>query len=189
IPGVSASHYDLSYRYWVDNTGTPAPITGVEVWNVPLGFANVISRPGGKTGEERAWIEADKLARGKRQRVAAVGGTDNHKQAVMATTWVLAESASEAAVLDALRSGATCVGSPDAGSLEARADGGGWVRIGGAVKGAKVELRWSGTAQLFVDGVDRGEKSGGFVHATGGVPHTYRIVVGASRCGFVYANL
>jgi len=189
IPGVSASHYDLSYRVWADNTGTPAPIIGVEVWNVPLGFANVISRPGGKTGEERAWASADLLARTKRQRVAAVGGTDNHKQAVMATTWVLADSASEAAVLDALRSGATCVGSPDAGSLEARADGGAWVRIGGAVKGAKVELRWSGMAQLFVDGIDHGEKSGGFVHATGGVPRTYRIVVGASRCGFVYANL
>jgi len=57
------------------------------------------------------------------------------------------------------------------------------------VKGASVELRWKGTAQLFVDGRDLGEKPGRYVHATGGVPHTYRIVVGASRCGFVYANL
>jgi hypothetical protein len=188
IPGVSASHYDLSYRAWSEGKGAVAPIGGVEVWNVPLGFANVISRPGGKSGEARAWIAADQLARTKRQRVSAVGGTDNHKQAVMATTWVLAESASETEVLEALRTGATCVGGPEAGSLEARGNGG-WVSIGGIVTGPSVELRWSGTAQLFIDGVDQGEKTGRHVHATGGVPHTYRIVVGASRCGFIYANL
>jgi len=190
IPGVSASHYDLSYRAWSEPASklAPAPLGGVEVWNVPLGFANVISRPGGMTGEARAWLEADKLARTRRQRVAAVGGTDNHKQAVMATTWVLAADASEPSVLEALKTGATCVGGPEAGTLEARTTGA-WVPIGGIVKGASVELRWKGTAQLFVDGRDQGEKAGTYVHATGGVPHTYRIVVGASRCGFVYANL
>jgi len=189
IPGVSASHYDLSYRAWSAPGKTrPAPIAGVEVWNVPLGFANVISRPGGMTGEARAWIEADKLARTNHQRVAAVGGTDNHKQAVMATTWVLADRANETAVLDALRGGATCVGGPEAGTLEARTTGA-WVPIGGIVRGPTVELRWTGTAQLFVDGKDLGERTGKFTHTTGGVPHTYRLVVGASRCGFVYANL
>jgi hypothetical protein len=190
IPGVAVSHYDLSYRAWSEpaSKALPAPLRGVEVWNVPLGFANVIARPGGLTGEARAWLEADKLARTKKQRVAAVGGTDNHKQAVLATTWVLASDAGEASVLDALKTGATCVGSPDAGTLEARTTGA-WVPIGGIVRGPRVELRWKGTAQLFVDGKDLGERSGTFTHATGGVPHTYRIVIGASRCGFVYANL
>ena len=188
IPGISASHYDMSYRPWSDGSGLVAPLGGVEVWNVPLGFANVISRPGGMTGEARAWLEADKLARTRRQRVAAVGGTDNHKQAVMATTWVLADQVSEAAILDALHTGATCVGGPEAGTLEARSQGG-WVPIGGIVRGPRVELRWNGTAQLFVDGKDLGDKTGGWSHSTGGVPHTYRIVVGASRCGFIYANL
>lgn len=188
IPGVSASHYDLSYRAWSEGTGPVAPLGGVEVWNVPLGFANVISRPGGMTGEARAWLEADKLARTKKQRVAAVGGTDNHKQAVMATTWVLAPDATEASVLEALKTGATCVGSPDAGTLQAKTTGD-WVPIGGIVQGPSVTLRWQGTAQLFVDGRDLGEHTDGYVHAAGSVPHTYRIVVGASRCGFVYANL
>lgn len=190
IPGVSVSHYDLSYRAWSEPASKmpPAPLGGVEVWNVPLGFANVISRPGGMTGEARAWLAADKLARTNRQRVAVVGGTDNHKQAVMVTTWVLASDASEAAVIEALKLGATCVGGFEAGTLEARTTGA-WVSIGGIVKGASVELRWKGIARLFVDGRDLGERASTYVHATGGVPHTYRIVVGASRCGFVYANL
>ncbi len=188
IPGVSASHYDLSYRAWSEGSGPVAPIGGVEVWNVPLGFANLISRPGGLTGETRAWLEADKLARSKRQRVAAVGGTDNHRRAVMPTTWVLAADASEAAVLHALKTGATCVGGVDAGTLEARTTGA-WVSIGGVVNGPAVALRWKGTAHLFVDGKDLGGKTAGYIHAAGSLPHTYRIVVGGSRCGFVYANL
>jgi hypothetical protein len=54
IPGVGASHYDMSYKPW-SSGGAPVAVHGVEVWNVPLGFANVISKPGGKSGEERAW--------------------------------------------------------------------------------------------------------------------------------------
>ncbi len=188
IPGVSASHYDLSYRAWSEGSGPVAPVGGVEVWNVPLGFANMISRPGGMTGETRAWLEADKLARSKRQRVAAVGGTDNHKRAVMPTTWILATDTTEMSVLDALKAGATCVGGIEAGTLEARTIGA-WVRIGEIVNGPSVELRWKGTAQLFIDGKDLGDKTSGYVHAAGSLPHTYRIVVGGSRCGFVYANL
>ena len=34
-----------------------------------------------------------------------------------------------------------------------------------------------------------GELRDGFQHDTGGQLHTYRIVVGTSRSGFVYANL
>lgn len=190
IPGVSVSHYDLSYRAWSEPSARARPVAldGVEVWNVPLGFANVVSRPGGATGEARAWLAADRLARTQRRRVATVGGTDNHRQAVMATTWIHAVDAREASVLEALRTGATCVGGSEAGSLEARTTGA-WVPIGGIVHGPRVELRWGGTARLFVDGRDLGERTGGYVHATAGVPHTYRIVVGASRCGFVYANL
>lgn len=29
----------------------------------------------------------------------------------------------------------------------------------------------------------------GFVHETGGAAHTYRIAIGPSRCGFIYANI
>jgi hypothetical protein len=188
LPAVRASHFDMSYRAWT-GTAAAAPIDAVEVWNLPLALANLISRPGGRTGEERAWSAADRLAREQRRRITAVGGSDNHQLVIVATTWVLALEATETAILEALRAGATCVGGPEAGSFRARGDEG-WVRIGGIITAAHTaHLVWDGLARLFVDGVDRGEHAGGFVHPTDGVQHTYRIVVGASRSGFIYANL
>jgi predicted metal-dependent phosphoesterase TrpH len=190
LPGIPASHYDMSYRVWTDHARGFTAIDGVEVWNVPLSFANVLSRPGGATGEQRAWLSANAVVHAEHRKLTAVGGTDNHHRAVAATTWVLAPDASEAAILGALRAGRTCVGSPAGGSFRARGDDGSWVRIGGAVRAAgTVALAWDGTARLYVDGVDAGEHTGGFEHQAGGELHTYRIETGASRCGFIYANL
>ncbi len=186
--GVRVSDMDLSFRPWTTGKGEVPRLDGVEVWNMPLDLANTISTPGGATGEERAFAAADALARASRRHVAVVGGNDNHRAFVRPSTWVLAADAGEASILTALRAGATCVGGADAGSLEARGDGA-WARIGEAVRGDRVELRWTGVAQLFVDGQDRGEHDGGWIHADAAGPHTYRIVVGDSRCGFVYANL
>jgi len=158
------------------------------VWNVPLGFANILSRPGGKTGEQLAWTELDRIVHEEHRRVTAVGGTDNHQTNVMATTWVLAIDATAGAILEALRDGATCVGGPQAGSLRARGDAS-WVAIGGEVNGLVTTLEWNGTAHVFVDNIDQGEHAERFIHATGGALHTYRIEVGPSRSGFIYANL
>lgn len=192
LPAIRASHFDMSYRAWTAGKAQHAevPLDGVEVFNVPLALANLISRPGGKTGEERAWLEADRLARVERRRLTPVGGTDNHAFHVVATTWVLAFEATEAAILEALRAGSTCIGGPEAGSFRATGDDGRPARIGDAVTAADtIKLVWDGLAQLFIDGIDAGEHLGGFVAATAGLPHTYRIVVGASRSGFIYANL
>ncbi|HEY5933059.1 MAG TPA: CehA/McbA family metallohydrolase [Kofleriaceae bacterium] len=192
LPAIRASHFDMSYRAWTATGARPteAPLDGVEVFNVPLALANLISRPGGKTGEERAWLEADRLARIERRRLTPVGGTDNHALHVVATTWVLAYEATETAILEALRAGATCIGGPEAGTFRATGDDGKLARIGDGVQAAHtITLVWDGLAQLFVDGIDAGEHIGGFVAATAGLPHTYRIVVGASRSGFIYANL
>lgn len=197
IPGVRISYYDLSYRPWsgTDAAGTDESplLDGVEVWNQPLGLANLIRRPGGQTGEERAFAAADALARREGRPVAAVGGSDSHDQHMAVTTWVLAAAATEQAILAALRAGATCVGATDAGTMVAHGDAdpaGRWARIGEIVAANDaVELKWSGVARLFVDGIDRGEHDGGFVHRGAAGRHTYRIEVGASRCGFVYANL
>jgi hypothetical protein len=189
IPGIPISEKDLSFRPWATGKGTAPALDGVEVWNVPLGLANLVSRPGGQTGEERAFGAADELARRERRRVTVVGGSDDHRGFVRATTWVLAADAGETSIVAALRAGATCVGSPDAGSLEARGDGD-WVRIGETVRAtSRVELRWQGRARLFVDGVDRGEHDGAFTHDDAAGVHTYRLVAGSSRCGFVYSNL
>jgi predicted metal-dependent phosphoesterase TrpH len=191
IPGVRASHFDMSYRVWTDNKPGFTAIDGVEVWNMPLSMANLISKPGGRTGEARAWSAADRVVHDEHRRITAVGGTDNHQLNVMATTWVLAAGTTEAAILDALRAGATCVGGVEAGSMRAHGDADKtWVRVGGSVKAARtMTLAWDGRARLYVDDVDRGELDGGFVDQTNGALHTYRIEVGASRCGFIYANL
>ena len=189
IPGIPLSDKDLSFRPWARGTGEAPPLDGVEVWNVPLGLANLVSRPDGATGEDRAFAAADALARRERRRVAVVGGSDDHRGFVQPTTWVLAADASEPALLAALRAGATCVGGPEAGTLEGRGDDD-WVGIGGSVRAAsRVELRWNGRAHLYVDGVDRGEHDSGWVHDDAAGVHTYRIRQGDSRCGFVYANL
>jgi hypothetical protein len=197
IPGIPISEYDLSYRPWTEpgraRAAEEALLDGVEVWNLPLGVGNLISRVRGPSGEARAFVAADALARDQHRRVTAVGGSDSHRPHVVATTWVLAIDASEQAILAALRAGATCVGGTDGGTLVAHGDGDPgdhWARIGDVVRAREdVELRWTGRARLFVDGVDRGELDGGFVHHGARGPHTYRIEVGASRCGFVYANL
>ena len=107
---------------------------------------------------------------------------------MIATTWVLAVDASATAITGALVRGATCIGGVEAGSFRARGDGA-WVRIGENVVAKTIELAWDGTARLFIDGVDRGEHAGGFLHETGGDAHTYRITIGPSRCGFIYANI
>lgn len=188
IPGIRASHYNMSYRVWTEHRAGFTAIDGAEVWNVPLGFANVISRPGGRSGEELAWAALDRVVHEEHRRVTAVAGTDNHQSNVMATTWVLAMDATAGAILAALRDGATCIGSPAAGTLRARGDGD-WVAIGGQVSGPRTTLQWSGTAHVFVDNVDQGEHTDRFTHQTGGELHTYRIELGASRSGFIYANL
>jgi hypothetical protein len=173
---------------WTQRKRGFTAIDGAEVWNVPLAFANLVSRPGGRTGEELTWAALDRVVHEERRRVTAVAGTDNHHTNVMATTWVLAVDAAASTILAALRDGATCIGGPEAGTLRARGDGE-WVAIGGEIRGNITTLEWQGTARVFVDNVDRGEHAGQFTHETGGGLHTYRIELGASRSGFIYANL
>ncbi|HEY0252532.1 MAG TPA: CehA/McbA family metallohydrolase, partial [Kofleriaceae bacterium] len=189
IPSVRISDYNMSYRVWSDRAPGFTAIDGAEVWNVPLAFANLVSRPGGRTGEQRAWTELDRVAHEEHRPMTAVGGTDDHHGHAMATTYVLAEDASEANILAALHAGRTCIGGPEAGSFRAHGDSPESVQIGGSVKGQTITLAWDGTAELFVDDIDRGALDGGFVDHTGGQLHTYRIVKGRSRSGFIYANL
>jgi hypothetical protein len=192
IPGVSASDWDMSYKPWTQGTPGFGDVDAVEVWNVPLGLANLVSRPGGQSAEERAFAAADARARKERRVIAVVGGSDNHKTRLTPpTTWVLAPDASAAAILAGVRAGKTCVGGPEAGTLEVRGDAdAAWVGVGGHARAAhRLELRFTGEARVFVDGVDRGKHTGTYATEVDGAPHTVRIVVGQSRSGFVYANM
>lgn len=192
IPGIPISDYDLSFRPWTEG-GTSPHLDGVEVWNFPLGLANLATRHRGLTGEQRAFRAADELARRERRPIAITGGSDSHRGHMLATTWVLAADASEPAILAGLRAGATCVGSPDAGTLVARGDADPpdrWAAIGDIARATStVTLRWNGSARLFVDGTDAGEHDGRYTHAAAPGRHTYRIEQGISRCGFVYADV
>jgi hypothetical protein len=192
VPNVRISDFDMSYQVWSQRAPGFTAIDGAEVWNVPLALANMFVRPTGKTSEERTWLELDRIVHEEHRAVTAVGGTDDHHGHAMPTTWVLADDSSEPAILAGLRQHATCVGGPEAGSFRGKGDAkddSDWVTIGGNVIAQTITLAWTGTAQLFIDGVDAGEHDGGFVHATGGALHTYRIVAGRSRSGFIYANL
>jgi hypothetical protein len=188
VPGLAVSDFDMSYRVWSAHERGFTQIDGAEVWNIPLSLANLVSRPGGQTGERRAWTELDRVVHREHRKVVAVAGSDNHRGLPSPTTWVLAADASEPAILDGLRAGRTCVGGSAAGSFRARADND-WVAIGGAVTGEQVTLAWQGRARLFIDDVDAGEHDQGFTHVTGGTLHTYRIELAGSRSGFIYANL
>nr|HEX4317861.1 hypothetical protein [Kofleriaceae bacterium] len=191
IPGVAASDFDMSYRVWTDHARGPiTDIAGAEVWNVPLSLANVISQPGGATGEQLAWRALDARVHATHRPQIAVGGSDDHHGHALATTWVLAADRRESSIVAAVRAGATCVGGFEGGTLRARADGGSDAGIGGAVTGRTVTLTWAGgVAHVFVDGVDRGEHASPFTDDTGGALRTYRLELGSSRCGFIYANL
>jgi hypothetical protein len=190
IPGIPASHYDMSFRPWSSGSGEAPALDAVEALNLPLAIGNVLSAPGGRTAEERALVEADRLARSERRRVALVGGTDNHARMLVATTWVRAAEHTPEAILAALRAGAVCYGGPDAGDLELAGDDGTWAGVGGAVRArAQVKLRWHGKGELWVDGESRGVLEGGATVTVDGAPHTFRLVKGRSRSGFAYANL
>ncbi|MFT3694081.1 MAG: CehA/McbA family metallohydrolase [Kofleriaceae bacterium] len=189
IPNVRISDFNLSYRVWSEHAEGFTAIDGAEVFNVPLAFGNLVSRPGGRSGEERAWTELDRVVHDEHRRMNAIGGSDDHHGVAQATTWVLADDASEGAILAALRAGRTCVGGPEAGSFRAHGDDDAWVTIGGTVTGKTITLAWDGTAHVFVDDQDRGELDGGYVDHPDDKVHTYRIVRGRSRCGFIYANL
>jgi predicted metal-dependent phosphoesterase TrpH len=189
IPNVHISDFNMSYRVWTDRAPGFTAIDGAEVWNVPLSFANLVATPGGHTAEELTWTELDRVVHQEHRAVTAVGGTDDHHGHVLATTYVLATDPSEASILGALRAGATCVGGAEAGSFRAHSTESDWVTIGGDILAATIDLVWTGPARLFIDGIDRGEHTDGYIAQTGGELHTYRIVVGRSRSGFIYANL
>jgi len=189
LPNVRVSRADLSYKPWTSRRPVERDdhLDGVEVWNHLLRWAGLIS----VKNEVRGFVAADRLVHAERRPIALVGGSDNHRDWIKPTTWVLATDASEAAILEGLHAGATCVGGTEA-ALEARGDADPadrWAVIGEVARGGRVELRWRGRGRLFIDGVDRGPHDGQFVDEAATGVHTYRLEVGKSRCGFVYANL
>lgn len=89
------------------------------------------------------------------RRMTPVGGSDSHSHYLRATTFVLSEGRSEAAIRDALLAGRVCVRSPEACSLEVRpvAERSAWVSVGGDVRGEAIEARVRGEdTEILVNG-------------------------------------
>lgn len=85
------------------------------------------------------------------RRIAPVGGSDSHAGYLRATTFVLARGRTSADIRDALLGGRVCVKSPEACTLQARAPGGPWIGVGGALASdGAVEVRATGGAVVIL---------------------------------------
>lgn len=94
----------------------------------------------------------DRVARAQHRRFTPVGGSDSHGGWLRATTWVLARERSATAIRDALLEGRTCVRGPEACTFVARANGGEWTNVGGAVRtpaSRSIEVRSEGGAATY----------------------------------------
>ncbi len=153
----------------------------------------------GRSGEDLAFDDVfrvlDARIAAERRRYIATGGSDNHRDVLLPTMWVLARARTRDALFDALVDGRIVIGGPEACSLEARTDlEPRWRPIGAALRAERrVELRWRGTGTLVVDGARHPAGRGPFLHEIEpGSFHFYRLEAGAgrrSRSCWIYANL
>ncbi|MFT3770259.1 MAG: hypothetical protein QM820_32930 [Minicystis sp.] len=186
----AAARADMSFRPWTSTAPVPPEITavarlaaGYEAYNAAvshmrdgfllddadLGLRGVLGR-----------LDQEIAAAGRR--IAPVGGSDSHTGYLRATTFVLAEARTEAAVREAILAGRVCVRSPEACSLEARAPGGSWVTVGGSVRGGPaIEVRASGGSIVI-------HRDGKPV-ALPGSGEIARVDVPADRCALLRARV
>lgn len=181
------------------------PRPGVFQREVPDGlealtwFHHVFELAVGRTGEalasHRVFAELDRMILAGRRRVVVTGGSDNHRELIVPTMQLLCRARTREAVWEALRQGRVVIGGPEARTLEARTDlEPAWRPIGAALRAnRRVELRWSGTGTLVVDGQARPAGEGPFAHEVEpGAFHVYRLEAGPgrrSRSGWIYVNL
>ena len=152
----------------------------------------------GRRGDELAVNDVfpllDRRIAQEHKRYIATGGSDNHRELLQPTTWVLAKAGTTADVFDALVAGRIVVGGIEASSFEARSDlDPKWQPIGADLQaGSKVALRWQGTATLVVDGSRHPPRKDGYTHSIQpGSFHFYRLEAGPgsrSRSNWIYVN-
>ncbi len=95
---------------------------------------------------------ADRVARTRHRRFTPVGGSDSHGGWLRATTWVLARERTVESIRAGLVAGRTCVRGPQACTFVARATGGEWANVGGAVHTSasrSIEVRSDGGAATY----------------------------------------
>ncbi len=122
-----------------------------------------------------------------------VGGSDSHSHTLRATTFVLATGRSPEAIREALLAGRTCIRSPVACTLEARARGGKWNPVGSRLRGVeRIELRAQGKLfQVVRNGEPVGEAKAGETLAVDTPPGECSVVRAAVDEGWsapIYVN-
>jgi hypothetical protein len=150
---ISSARADMSWRPWTSADPVPPEIgaaarltIGFEAYNVAVTHLRDRFLLGDTEWSVREVLgRLDREIASARRRLSPFGGSDSHSGFLRATTFVLAEARTEAAIRDAIVNGRVCVRSPEACSFEARAPGGSWVGVGGALRSdGVVEVRARG---------------------------------------------
>ena len=200
VAPVRELHADLSWRGF-SPAGLPAEVAwitthaqSIETYNVAVSQLRDRLFLG---DEDHSLREAahllDDTIRTQARRIAPVGGTDSHGHWLRASTFVLAEARTEAAIRDAIVQGRTCIRGPEACTLEARSPGGPWRGVGDALGPTDViEARASmGAVTVLVSGAaPRSADAGEVVRVE--VPRDrcvlVRAIVGESWSAPIYVN-
>lgn len=192
---VMALRYDMSFRALL---GLPAPpemrwiaehAQLYETWNASIAYLrdHLLLRDEDVSRREASHLfDVGARARGASGApLGMAGGSDSHGTWLRATTWVLALDRSGASVRDALVEGRTCVGGPDACTLQVRRAGDlgvRWAGVGDELEATDaVDVRAGGRHEVSVV-VD------GAVAATVRPGETVRLPVRRDRCVLVRAQ-
>lgn len=178
---ISMARADLSWRPWTARGPFPPEIRaanrlahGFEAYNLTATHLRDRWLVGDTERTLRGTLaRLDREIVTQRRRIAPVGGSDSHSSHLRATTFVLADSRTEAGVREALRAGRVCVRSPEACSLEARVSAESpWLGLGDAIEAAgatgaaapptTIEARATGEdVELYLDGATVGTPASG----------------------------
>lgn len=187
---IPMARADLSWRPFTTTGEFPPEIAAVdrlahgwEVFNlaaVELRDRLLLALP--FTTIEATFHKMDERAAATRRRMTPVGGSDSHSDHLRATTFVFAKDKSPAAIHEGISLGRTCVRDPAGCTLQARAPGGAWERVGGAIpRGGAIDVMATGDAiRVFVDGEIVARPSSGEV---------VRIDTPKGRCSVVRARV
>lgn len=195
-----ASH-DMSWSPFTAPGPYPAEVAaadrlaqGIEVYNLPIAELRDRFLLFDKHASMRAVLaRADREILRRGRRLVPVGGSDSHSAHLRATTFVLSEARTPAAIREALLAGRTCVRDPAACSLEVRAASGPWQPVGSTLKNVEmVHARARGEGiRVMVNGQEYVPPGPGLpvtVPLEAGRCAVIRAVVGEGYSAPIYAN-
>ncbi len=159
---IPMARADLSWRPFTSKEDVPPEIAavdrlaqGLEVFNLAASELRDRFLLDDAEHTIRASFDAlDRRGATWPHRMSPVGGSDSHGHHLRATTFVLAEARTEAAIREAIVGGRVCVRDPGACSFEARIEEGSFQPPGAALPRArKIEVRaHGGPIEILVNG-------------------------------------